>query len=249
MPDGSASTAPPRFGDVRWLAEVDSTNATAADVARREGTAPVVVVADHQRAGRGRLDRRWEAPPGSSLLLSVILPPAPPDRPAHFATMAMALAASDGCDEVAGVRPAVKWPNDLLVGGAKLGGILGQSLESALILGIGINVNWVRVAPPAGGVALDAVTGRTVDRRALAAALLRCLDHHLSAPLGELLDEYRGRCATLGQRVRAQVGPASIEGTAVAISSHGHLVVDGGDGGRRVIAAGDVIHVRPAESQ
>ena len=166
MLDDSASTAVPRFSDVRWFDEVDSTNSVAADLARKEGAAPaIVVVADHQRSGRGRLGRRWEAPPGSSLLCSVTLPAATTDRPAHFATMAMALAASDACDEVAGVRPLLKWPNDLLVGPAKLGGILGEARDGAVIVGLGLNVNWGGAPPPASGVALDTLTGRSVDRK------------------------------------------------------------------------------------
>ncbi|MGH9224737.1 MAG: biotin--[acetyl-CoA-carboxylase] ligase [Acidimicrobiales bacterium] len=249
MLEDFASTAVPRFADVRWFDEVESTNSVAADLARREGSAPaIVVVADYQRSGRGRLGRRWESPPGCSLLCSVILPPATPDRPAHLATMALALAASDACDDVAGVRPLLKWPNDLLVDGAKLGGILGEILDGvALVMGLGLNLNWAAAGavPPGSGVSLDALAGRTVDRRALVTAVLLHLDSHLAVPVDGLLDGYRARSATVGQRVRLKLGSGTIEGDAVGISSHGHLLIDEAGGGRHVIAAGDVVHVRP----
>jgi BirA family biotin operon repressor/biotin-[acetyl-CoA-carboxylase] ligase len=245
MLDDSASTAASRFSDVRWFETVDSTNSVASDLVRREGAMPgIVVVADHQRAGRGRRGRRWEAPPGSSLLVSVVLPPAAADRAAHFTTIALALAASDACDEVAGVRPLLKWPNDLLVDGRKLGGILGEANEGCIIAGLGLNVNWGGASPPASGVSLDALAGGPVDRRLLLAAVLRRFDHHLAATVEQLLDDYRAHSATLGCRVRVKLAGDTIEGEAVAITAHGHLLVD--DGERHVIAAGDIVHLRPA---
>ena len=249
MLDDSASTAVPRFPDVRWYDEVDSTNSVAAELACREGAVPsIVVAADHQRRGRGRRNRRWEAPPGSSLLVSVVLPPASPDRPAHLSTLALALAASDACEDVAGVRPLLKWPNDLVADGCKLGGILGEASEQAVIVGLGLNVNWGNEAPPPPGVALDALAGRPIDRRALLAAVLAHLDRHLASPVDTMLDAYRARSATLGQQVRVQLGSAVVEGVATAITSHGHLLVGEAGGARQVIAAGDVVHVRPAGS-
>ena len=246
MLDESASTAVPRFADVRWFEEVDSTNLVAADLAGREGAAPaIVVVADHQRAGRGRLDRRWEAPPGSSLLVSVVLPPAAPDRPAHLTTIAMGLAASDACADVAGVRPLLKWPTDLLVQGRKLAGILGEAVNGAIVVGLGLNVNWGGVPPPAGGVALDALAGGPIDRRRLLDALLLRLEVHLAAPWPQLLEDYRTCSATIGQLVRVQLSSGAMDGIAVNITSHGHLLVVE-EGREHVVAAGDIVHLRPA---
>ncbi|MFN2609052.1 MAG: biotin--[acetyl-CoA-carboxylase] ligase, partial [Acidimicrobiales bacterium] len=132
MPPGQAGpSGARRFADVRHLAEVDSTNRLAADLARGGAAEGVVVVADHQTAGRGRRGRSWEAAPGSSLLVSVVLRP-PPGPAAGLATVAAALAAADACHRVAGFAPGLKWPNDVLVGGRKLAGILAELVPIGL---------------------------------------------------------------------------------------------------------------------
>jgi len=132
MPGGSAST---RFADVRHFDSVPSTNSVAAELARPG----LVVVAGHQHAGRGRLGRTWEAPPGSSLLVSVVLDVSWVwDGRPQLATLALGLAASDACSAVAGVRPMLKWPNDLVVGDGgdgKVGGILAETVPHARAFG------------------------------------------------------------------------------------------------------------------
>ncbi|MFN2506053.1 MAG: biotin--[acetyl-CoA-carboxylase] ligase [Acidimicrobiales bacterium] len=241
-----------RFADVRWCEEVESTNVTVAELARAGAPEGVVVVADHQTGGKGRQGRRWQAPAGSSLLLSVLLRPRLPQAQVPATTLSMALAASDACEQVTGIRPLVKWPNDLVVDDRKLGGILGESIveggQMAVVVGIGLNVNWA-TSPPAPGVALDELVGSSVDRNALLVALLRHLERRYQA-LGEpdgpatLLSDYRARSATLGRRVRVELWAGAVEGEAVDVTAEGHLVVD--EGGRtRVIASGDVIHLRP----
>jgi BirA family transcriptional regulator, biotin operon repressor / biotin---[acetyl-CoA-carboxylase] ligase len=133
--------------DVHRLDEVDSTNSYVRRLARHGAAAGLVAVADHQTAGRGRLDRRWESPPGANLLTSVLLRPACAAEDVHLCAGAVALAAVQACREVAGVEPVLKWPNDLLLGGAKLAGVLAEaefagSTLSAVIVGVGINVAW-----------------------------------------------------------------------------------------------------------
>ena len=118
-----------RFGDVRWHAEVGSTNSVVADLARSGEAEGVVVVADHQTAGRGRRGRTWESAPGDGLLLSVLLRPALSVERTPLLTLVMALSASEACEEVAGVVPLLKWPNDLLVGEGKVGGVLGETVS------------------------------------------------------------------------------------------------------------------------
>lgn len=245
------------FADVRWFDEVDSTNKVAADLVRR-GTAAAhgsaVVVADHQTEGRGRLGRQWEAPPGSSLLLSVVSRPASLAQVHRLAT-SVALAAVAACQEVAGVEARLKWPNDLVAGDRKLGGILGEIVRDgadlAAVVGLGINVNWEPPeAPPPPGVALNQLVGRPVDRAALLVALLRHLDRLYPAvdrADGEasLVQQYRARSATIGRRVRVELSAGAVEGQAVDVTADGHLVVQDDDGRRRVVAAGDVVHVRP----
>ena len=209
-----------RFGDIRWYAQVDSTNRVVADLARTGAPDGVVVGADHQTAGRGRRGRTWEAPAGASLLVSVLLRPAPP-----LVTLAAGMAAAGACEAVAGVTIGLKWPNDLLVGSAKLGGILSEAVAGAAVVGLGVNLAWA----PAGAACL----GPEVERDALLDAYLAGLD----AP-GDVLGRYRSRCTTLGRRVRVQLPSETLEGVATDVDDHGRLLVDG-----RPIAAGDIIHL------
>lgn len=243
MLDPSANT---RFGDVRRFDEVESTNTVAANLAREGAGDGLVVVADHQTAGRGRLGRRWQAPPGTSLLVSVLLRPGPPPGHAHLPMIAMALAASDACEAVCGgVRPLLKWPNDLVVGDRKVGGILGEATAESAVVGLGLNVAWGDVDPPPPGGSLDGLAGRPVSRDDLLDALLTALADRLAQETAGLLDDYRARSATLGRRVAVALWAGKVEGEATGITPDGHLIVD--DGVRvHVITAGDVIHLRPA---
>ena len=236
-----------RFGDVRWVGETDSTNTRLLEDARAGAPEGRVLVADHQTAGRGRLGRRWEAPPGSALLVSVLLRPDVPLGRAHLVTMAAGLAASDACESVAGVRPDLKWPNDLVVADAKLAGLLAESVVEgdvlrALVVGMGLNVTD---APAEGSISLAAHAGRPVQRRPLLDAWLARLGARLDA-LDGVLGDYRPRCATLGRDVRVErPDGGSITGRAVDVTDAGHLVVDTGEE-RSAVAVGDVVHVRSA---
>jgi BirA family biotin operon repressor/biotin-[acetyl-CoA-carboxylase] ligase len=238
-----------KIWDVRRHADIDSTNREAADLARAGAPEGVVVVADHQTAGRGRLDRTWEAPSGSSLLLTALLRPTLVAPRLHLVTMAVALAAADACVEVAGFSPELKWPNDLVVGGRKLAGVLaeasfdGTELEW-VVVGIGVNVNWPDDLPAdLDGIAVAAnhVAGRTVDRERLLVELLARLETRYSS-LDSVAGDYRARCATIGRDVRVDLPGETFEGRAVDVDDDGHLVVDTGDRARTV-AAGDVVHV------
>lgn len=212
-----------RFADIRWFAEVDSTNRVAADLARAGAPDGLVVGADNQTAGRGRRGRIWESRPGAALLVSVVLRPAPP-----LVTLSAGVAAAEACeDAVPGAHVALKWPNDLLLGDGKLGGILSELVGDAAVVGLGVNLGW---APNRG-----ARLGADVDRDSLLRAYLAGLDR----PPGEVVARYRPRCATIGRRVRVELPRGSIEGTAEAVDDDGRLVVDG-----RPVAAGDVIHLR-----
>ena len=210
-----------RFADVRWFAELDSTNRLAADLARTGAPDGLVVGADHQTAGRGRRGRTWESRPGASLLVSVVLRPAP-----ALVTLAAGVAAAEASQTVAGVYVGLKWPNDLVVGEAKLGGILSELVAGAAVVGLGLNLAWA----PAGAASL----GPGVDRSALLHAYLDRLD-----TAEDVLARYRDRCTTLGGRVRVEVPGGSIEGVATDVDEHGRLLVEG-----RAVAAGDVVHLR-----
>jgi BirA family biotin operon repressor/biotin-[acetyl-CoA-carboxylase] ligase len=238
--------------DIHRLREVDSTNTYVRDRARHGDPAGLVAVADHQTAGRGRLDRRWESPPGANLLASVLLRPDIDGRDVHLCAGAVALAGADACREVAGVEPVLKWPNDLLLDGAKLAGVLAEaefagSSLTAVVVGIGINVAWPG-PPEAGGTCLDDVGGRTQPivllDHLLSALEPRCALLEESAGRRALADEVRRRCGTLGQQVRVTLAGEEITGRASAIDDAGRLVVDTAAGARPV-SAGDVVHLRP----
>jgi BirA family biotin operon repressor/biotin-[acetyl-CoA-carboxylase] ligase len=240
--------------EIRRFEEVDSTNTYVRDQARRGAPEGLVAVAEHQTAGRGRLDRRWESPPGANLLVSVLLRPDFEAADLHLCTGAVALAAADACRELAGVEPVLKWPNDLLLGEAKLAGVLAEaefagSRLDAVVVGIGINVAWPGPAE-AGGICLDEAGGsaQPLDKAELLDRLLEGLAARrplLDDPAGreELAGEVRRRCATLGQRVRVTLPTDELTGVASGIDDAGHLVVETSSG-LRLVSAGDVVHLR-----
>ncbi len=238
--------------DVRWFESIDSTNSYLLAEARTGAPEGTVAVADHQRAGRGRLDRRWESPPGASLLTSILFRPDLDPAELHLCSAAVALAASAACRQVAGVSPLLKWPNDLMVGQAKLAGVLAEAefagATCAVVVGIGLNVAWP--GPPAvRGTCLNDLRAAPVERHELLGALLHALAPRrglLDHPDGrrELAAEMRRRCATLGQHIRVELAAESISGIADEIDDAGRLVVET-PAGPRTVTAGDVVHVRP----
>lgn len=246
-----------RFSDVRVFAEVDSTNTMLLAEAAAGAGDGTVVVADHQSAGRGRLGRTWNAAPGSALLVSVLVRPAvAPGRVATLTLMAgyeMAAAIDAECD--AGV--ALKWPNDLRLGGRKLGGVLAEArtdAPGALVIGVGVNIR--RGALPAE-VAQTAVSleeaGHDVARSSVLAGFLERLDTRLAsieaggagAPV--FLEEYATRCETLGTEVRVRMHTTRsvvVEGTAVGVTPDGSLVVRESDGHEVAVGHGEVEQLR-----
>jgi len=255
-----------RFTDVRWVDETGSTNRDLLDLAAAGAADGTVLVADHQTAGRGRLDRTWQAPPGGSLLVSVLfrLGLAPAD--AHLLTTAVGVSAVEACRAVAGVPAQLKWPNDVVVDGdagvRKLGGILAETLVegdelAAVVVGLGLNVDWPSVLPDEladTAVALNHLAGSGVapDREDVLVALLERLDRwtaRILEPASAGRDALMGRArevsATLGRDVRVDLGHEVLEGRAVELGPGGELVVALPTGERRPVVVGDVVHVRP----
>ena len=179
------------------------------------------VIADHQTAGRGRLGRAWEAPPGTALLASFVMPASP------LASLAAGVAAAHAC----GPSCRLKWPNDVLLGGAKLAGILAELHDDRVIVGIGVNLTW---APPGA-----AMLGAATDRDTLLERLVADLRRWFAAADAEVLAAWRGRADTLGRTVRVELPNDGFEGLAEDIADDGSLIVAG-----RRVAAGDVIHLR-----
>jgi len=177
-----------------------------------------IVIADHQTAGRGRLDRRWEAPTGSALLVSFVLPPDP------LLSLAAGVAAAEAC----GPSVRLKWPNDLLLEGRKLGGILVETRGEKAICGIGVNLTWA----PGGAASLDQ------PRDELFASLRATIATWTASEPDAVLARWRELSATLGRRVRIEVSGKAFEGIALDIGTRGELIVDG-----TPFVAGSVTHL------
>ena len=187
------------------------------DVAR---TLPIgsIVIADHQTAGRGRLDHRWDAPPGTALLASFVLAPNP------LLSLAAGVAAAEACGR--GVR--LKWPNDLLLDGRKVGGILVEASPAKAICGIGINLTWA----PDGASLLDQPRDQLMEKLRTEMTLW------CSAPADKVLNRWRELSETLGRKVRVELPDRTFEGVADDVNSRGELVVDG-----IAVSAGSVRHL------
>ncbi|HYF74515.1 MAG TPA: biotin--[acetyl-CoA-carboxylase] ligase [Nocardioides sp.] len=247
---------------VEVLETATSTNAVAADRARAGAEEGLVVVAEHQTAGRGRLDRSWETPARSSLTFSLLVRPSVPaaDWPwlplltGH--TVAKTLRAE-------GYDAGVKWPNDVLIGDRKVVGILVERVETptgpAAVLGVGLNVSLTAdelPVPTATSLALEsgAKPGTGPDRTHLLVELLRSLIEAYEAwqaggadAIDRLRASYAAACVTLGRDVRVDLpGGRALTGRATGIDDAGRLVVLADDG-ESVVGAGDVVHVRPAD--
>jgi BirA family biotin operon repressor/biotin-[acetyl-CoA-carboxylase] ligase len=262
MPAGVQSGRADRFTDVRRLASTGSTNTDLVGLARGGAPEGVVLVADHQTAGRGRLGRSWSAPPGSSLLTSVLCRPALPLRRAHLVTVAAGLAALDAVEVVAGSRPALKWPNDVVVedGGAtrKLAGLLAEAVVEGgslvgVVVGMGMNVRALTDRPDdlrARATSVEELAGRPVPVDDVLAAWLTALEDRYGVLVADggdrhTTEHHRLACATLGRRVAVQLAAETVEGDAVDVDDDGHLVVEV-DGARRAFPVGDVVHLRAA---
>ncbi len=245
-PDGIAA--------VEWHPVVDSTNAVAAAAAARGAPEIGVVVADAQTAGRGRHGRRWQSPPGASLLLSLLVRPVVPPAAVSLLPLLTGLALAETVDRCGPALPvALKWPNDLLLGSRKAAGILVEGLPGgAAVVGIGVNVDWrgvERGAELAGATSL-AEAGAAVDRWALLADLVSGFARRYrawQALPAAFLDGYRARCTTLGRPVMVtRRAGDTVTGVATAVRVDGALIVRVDDGGTVAVTAGDVEHLRPA---
>jgi BirA family biotin operon repressor/biotin-[acetyl-CoA-carboxylase] ligase len=232
---------------IRRLAETTSTNTVALAAGAEGEPEGFVVVADHQTAGRGRMGRTWVAAPGTALLVSILL--RPPAASAHLSVSAVACAAAAACERVAGVSPALKWPNDLVAGDRKLAGVLAETAGNVacVVVGLGLNVHVPpdRPASLAGlAVDLDELAGRRVARDEVLDALLMELAPRYER-LERVIDEYRVRCSTIDRDVRVVRPDGDLFGRAVAVADDGSLVVVTADGESVTVAAGDVVHLRP----
>jgi len=242
------------WGAVQVLEEATSTNAVVADCARRGEPEGLVVIAEAQSAGRGRLGRAWVSPPRAGLTLSVLLRPAPAVERWPLIGLLAGVALCDAVTRLTGLEVALKWPNDLLApAGGKLAGLLAERVGDAVVLGIGINVSTRRPELPDPRATSLHLEGALTDREPMLKALLRCLgpayDAWQAAGGGPdlVIPAYRRRCRTLGTPVQVRTADGrSVTGTALDVDDDGRLVVDSA-GTRSVWSAGDVVQLRPGE--
>lgn len=258
----------------RWLGQtayvfdaIPSTNTWLMQEAGQGAAEGALALADVQTAGRGRLGRTWQSPPGAGLLFSLLFRPRPPITPAQI-MMVVGVGVARGIEGLLHLTPRLKWPNDVLLNGRKLAGILGESSgltagvgegsgirgrRSAsgglyVVVGCGINVNLASAdfpPTPPGGLAptsLLAELGHPVPRIHLLHAILAEIETRYDAlQVGQSPHtEWRSLCATLGQAVRVTGGGATVEGVAEDVAEDGSLLVRQADGTLVTVAAGDV---------
>jgi len=257
--DHALRAAGTSWRDIRLLDETGSTNLDATAAARDGAPEGLVVLAEHQSAGRGRRERTWTAPRAAGLTFSVLLRPV--DVPAgrwSWISLAAGVAVAAALTRDAGVASRLKWPNDVQAAdGRKLAGILAERVAadtgSAVVLGIGINVTLRAEELPVPEATSLLLAGATVlDRAAVLAAVLRELERwygrwraaHGDPEACGLRAAYAQACATIGRQVRVHLPDGRfLDGAAREIDDDGSLVVARGDGDVAV-AAGDVVHVR-----
>lgn len=235
---------------LEWYSTIDSTNRRAMEWAADGAPDGALVIAEEQTAGRGRLGRRWHAPPGSALLLSLVLRPDMSPAQAQRATMLCSLGALEAIQAVAGVTAQVKWPNDIVIAGRKAGGILtelvaeGRALRH-VVVGMGLNVNLDTsllpdVMVPATSLMTEA--HRMVSRTELLCGLLEGIEWRYRALASGWSphEEWRAHLATLGTAVRVGTPGEVLEGEAVDVDPDGALIVEDLAGQHHHVLAGDV---------
>jgi len=237
--------------EIRVIQETGSTNADLLKEARAGAAEGLVLVAETQTAGRGRLDRTWSSPRRAALTVPVLLRPAgvPPSALAWlplFTGIAVAAALRDE----AGVTAGLKWPNDVLVADRKIAGILAEVHGHAIVAGVGLNVTLTEAelpVPTATSLLLE--DAACLDRERLLAAVLTELGGRYTAwaagpDTAALREEYLRWCVTVGREVRVELpGGAVLTGTAADVDKSGRLAVRTGSG-TTLVGAGDVVHVR-----
>jgi BirA family biotin operon repressor/biotin-[acetyl-CoA-carboxylase] ligase len=244
---------------IEVLDEAPSTNAVAVERAHAGAPEGLVVVADHQTAGRGRLDRSWETPPGTAITFSLLLRPTAPTRSWPWLPLLTGYAV-DKALKARGLDAGVKWPNDVLIGDRKVAGILVERIETpdgpAAVVGVGLNVSMTEdELPVPQATSLSIETGTEADRTEVLFEVLASIRESYDAWQAggdlngmRLLESYTKACVTVGQDVRVDLPDGSVlEGRATGIDPTGQLVVSTG-GAERHVGAGDVVHVRRGAS-
>lgn len=234
-----------------FLPETGSTNDEARRLAQSGAPEGTLVITDHQTSGRGRLERRWEAPPGSSLLMSLVFRPPLAPHEVQRLTMVCGLGVIDAIESETGLQVGLKWPNDVVAGGAKVAGILtefgstGNKVDFVMV-GLGLNVNFDPAWLPEGlsvpATSLSRELERPVARLPLLWALLQAMETRYTALKAGRSPhtEWAERLVTLGQSVTVATTGALLEGVAEGVNADGALLVRLDNGRLETVMAGDV---------
>lgn len=235
---------------VEVVERTSSTNADLAAAARNGEAAGLVLLAEEQTSGRGRLERRWEAPPRACILGSVLIRPATPPSSWPLVGLLAGVAVAEAIRSVVELPAVLKWPNDVLLSGRKVAGILAERVDDALVVGIGVNVS-VRADELAVPTATSIVlAGGVGDRESLAKETFRALGRRLAGwveangAAAAILPAYREICDTIGRDVVVELpGGSQMQARAEVVDDHGRLVVRRPDGETQALSVGDVVHV------
>jgi BirA family biotin operon repressor/biotin-[acetyl-CoA-carboxylase] ligase len=233
---------------VSYFATIDSTMLEAARLAEAGCAQGTVVIADEQTAGQGRHGRRWHSEPGAGLYASIVLRPGLRPDSLPVLTLALGLAAADAIAETSGLKCDLRWPNDVMLEGRKVAGILVQLLDSVAIAGIGINVNHVAFPTEiaAEATSLRIVSNRLYSREQLLVTLLEAVERNCGVLAGEdgrqkiLMMFSRRSSYARNKRVTVEQGHSRVEGTTAGLDPSGFLILRKDDGTEDLVLAGGV---------
>ncbi len=246
------------FGQkIHFYHQLDSTQAVAKDLGAKGAPHGTVVVAEYQEVGRGRRERTWFCPSGEGVMFSVLLRPPLPPQKASIITLLAGVGTARGIKNACPLDCRLKWPNDIMAGDKKLGGILTEMASEIdkihyLVLGIGVNVNVEEKSFPSElrerATSIVRELGLKVDRVQLLRRILEALEAEylllLSQGPGAVLNHWRELSATLGKEVEVQTGQTSFKGRALDIDEEGALILEQAGGQRLRVTSGDVVHLR-----
>jgi BirA family biotin operon repressor/biotin-[acetyl-CoA-carboxylase] ligase len=232
-----------------------STNTAAAELAARADSDGLAVIAKHQTAGRGQYGRTWQSRPGSSLLTSIVLNPPDDLRRPVILTALAAVAVADAILALADVQARIKWPNDLLIGGKKVCGILIEQHRSTAILGIGLNLNQTAEDFAAAGLpeatSLALTAGRSIELRTAAGAVLQRLDREyarlLAGERSAVEADWKWRLGLLGSLVAVELADGPLLRGRLRELAFDRLILDQPDGTLQALVPESVRHITECE--
>jgi BirA family biotin operon repressor/biotin-[acetyl-CoA-carboxylase] ligase len=242
---------------IHYFPRLDSTNIKAYDLATQGAEEGEVVIAESQEKGKGRLGRNWFSPPYLNLYLSVILRPQIPPHQAPLITLMAAVATAEAIERLSGLRPLIKWPNDILLGDRKVAGLLNEIQSETdrihfIILGIGVNLNVDKRMFPKEirtiATSMKQEMGQAISRKDFLSSLLKQLEEWHTIYLREgseaILNAWRDLAQIKGRQVRMTSFGETIAGRAIDVDSDGALIIETRHGERKRVVAGDVEYRR-----